>query len=146
MTRRLNPGPDCTKWEFSVIILCVWKDFLKCYIGSLCLLKIGNTKKGWENRLECRERLHKNPTALIFKACINGFNICPTFVQQKLNGCWTNVERSVQTASTPLNIFKKKGNVVWILNESLSQFKFGSTSFQDIFTLSTMLNDLLKRP
>ena len=24
------------------------------------------------------------------KACLNGFNICPIFVQQKLNGCWAN--------------------------------------------------------
>ena len=25
------------------------------------------------------------------KARLNGFNICPTFVQQTLNGCWANV-------------------------------------------------------
>ena len=25
------------------------------------------------------------------KARFNGFSICPTFVQQKLNGCWENV-------------------------------------------------------
>ena len=34
-------------------------------------------------------------------------------------------ERSVLTASTPLNIFKSKENVVQaMLNESLNQFKF----------------------
>ena len=29
------------------------------------------------------------------KARLNGFNICswPTFVQQKLNGCWANVRQ-----------------------------------------------------
>ena len=26
------------------------------------------------------------------KARLNGFNICPTFVQQKVNGCWANGE------------------------------------------------------
>ena len=26
-----------------------------------------------------------------FKARLNGLNICPTFAQQKLNGCWANV-------------------------------------------------------
>ena len=31
-------------------------------------------------------------------------------------------ERSVQTVSTPLNIFKSKGNVVAMSNESLNQF------------------------
>ena len=46
---------------------------------------------------------------------------------------WTNVEWSVQTALTPFNIFDNRGNAVWILNESL-------------FTLSTMLDDLFKRP
>ena len=59
-------------------------------------------------------------------------------------------ERSVQTVSTPFNIFKNKENVESMLNESLNQFKFDSTHFQQafeifFFTLSTMLNDLLKR-
>ena len=39
-------------------------------------------------------------------------------------------ERSVQAVSTPLNIFKNKGNAVWMLNESLNQFNFDSTRFQ----------------
>ena len=39
-------------------------------------------------------------------------------------------ERSVQTVSTPFNIFKNKGNVEPMLNESLNQFKFDSTQFQ----------------
>ena len=45
-------------------------------------------------------------------------------------------ERSVQTVSTPFNIFKNKENVESMLNESLNQFKFDSTHFQqalDIF-------------
>ena len=58
-------------------------------------------------------------------------------------------ERSVQTVSTPFNIIKNKGNVEAMLNESLNQFKFDSTHFQQafniFFTLSTMLNDLFKR-
>ena len=33
-----------------------------------------------------------------------------------------------------------------MLNQSLNQFKFDSTHFQHFFTLSTMLNDLFKRP
>ena len=44
--------------------------------------------------------------------------------------CWTNVERSVQTASTPFNIFENKENDVWMLSESLKQFKFDSRRFQ----------------
>ena len=39
-------------------------------------------------------------------------------------------ERSVQTVSTPFDIFKNKGNVEAMLNETLNQFKFGSTHFQ----------------
>ena len=30
---------------------------------------------------------------------------------------------SVQTTPTPFNIFENKGNVVWMLNESLNQIK-----------------------
>ena len=55
-------------------------------------------------------------------------------------------ERSFQTVSTPFNIFNSKENVESMLNESLNQFKIDSTSFQKFFTLSTMLNDLFKRP
>ena len=63
-----------------------------------------------------------------------------------LGKCWTNVERRVQTTSTPFSIFENKGNVLWMLNESLNRFKIDSTRFQHFFTLSTMLNDLFKRP
>ena len=42
-------------------------------------------------------------------------------------------ERSVQTISTPFNIFKNKENVDSMLNESLNQFKFDSTHFQPVF-------------
>ena len=60
-------------------------------------------------------------------------------------------ERSLQTVSTPFNIFKNKENVESMLNESLNEFKFDSTHFQQAFnifnTLSTLiLNDLFKRP
>ena len=57
------------------------------------------------------------------------------------------VEQSVQTASTPFNIFENKGQVELIFNESLNQFKLDSTRFQEafnIFTLSTMLDNLFK--
>ena len=82
---------------------------------------------------------------VIEKARINGFNIWPTSVQQKLNGCWANVKRSVQTASTPLNVFENKGNVVWMLNESLNQFKFASTRFHQAFNICYTFNNF-KRP
>ena len=46
------------------------------------------------------------------------------------------------------SIFKNKGNVVWTLNESLNRFKFqhAFNKLSTFFTLSTMLNDLFKRP
>ena len=43
------------------------------------------------------------------------------------------VERSVQTITTQFNIFKNKGNVESMLNESLNQFKLDSTRFQQTF-------------
>ena len=61
-------------------------------------------------------------------------------------------ERSVQAVSKPFNIFKNKGNVLSMLNESLNQFKFGSTALSsnmsnrrkrvssDIQTLRSRLN------
>ena len=42
-------------------------------------------------------------------------------------------ERSIQKVSTPLNVFKNKGNVEAMLNESLNHFKFDSTHFQQSF-------------
>ena len=48
-----------------------------------------------------------------------------------MNGCWTNVERSVQ--STPFNICENKGDFVWMLNKSLNRFKFDSTRSQQTF-------------
>ena len=44
-------------------------------------------------------------------------------------------EQSVQTVSMPFNIFKNKGNVEAMLNESLNQFKFDSTHFQQGFNI-----------
>ena len=55
--------------------------------------------------------------------------------------CSTIVEKSVQTASTPFNIFENKGKVKSMLNESLKPFKLDSTRFQEV---STMLDDLFK--
>ena len=67
---------------------------------------------------------------------LNGFNICPIFVQQKLNGVGQMLdERNVQTVSKPFNIFKNKENVESMLNESLNQFKFDSTPFQQAFSI-----------
>ena len=44
-------------------------------------------------------------------------------------------ERSVQTVSTPFNILKNKENVESMLNESLNQFKFDSTHFQQALNI-----------
>ena len=44
-----------------------------------------------------------------------------------LGKCWTNVERSVQTASTPFIIFGWMD--VGMLSENLRRFKFQSTRF-----------------
>ena len=75
------------------------------------------------------------------KACLNGFNIFPTFVWQTLSGCWANVGWTESS-----NSFKNKGNVEVMSNESLNQFKFDSTHVQHFFKLSTVLNDLFNRP
>ena len=53
-------------------------------------------------------------------------------------------ERSVQTASTPFNVFKNKGNVEAMKN-SLNQFKFDSTHFQQAFNISYAFNNV-ERP
>ena len=50
--------------------------------------------------------------------------------------------QSVQTASAPFNIFVNKGNVVWMLNESLNQFKFDSTGFQQAFNIFYTFNNV----
>ena len=52
-------------------------------------------------------------------------------------------EWSVQTLSTPFNIFKNKENVESILNESLKHFQQG---FKIFFTLSTMLKFPVQTP
>ena len=65
-----------------------------------------------------------------------------------LGKCWTNVERKVQMATTPFNVFESKGKVESILNESLNQFTRDSTGFQqafNIFYIFNKLNDLFKR-
>ena len=58
-------------------------------------------------------------------------------------------ERSVETVSTRFNVFKNKGNVETMLNESLHQFKLIQHTSNKLstfcFALSTMLNDLLRR-
>ena len=63
------------------------------------------------------------------------------FLVASFNKSWTDSgqmldERSVLTVSVPFNIIKNKGNVEAMLNESLNQFKFDSTHFQQ-FKLST---------
>ena len=59
-------------------------------------------------------------------------------------------DRNVQAVSTPFNILKNRGNVVWMLNESLDQFNFDSTLFQQAFNIFYAFNnvqdDLFKRP
>ena len=54
-------------------------------------------------------------------------------------------ERSVQTVSKPLNIFKDKENVESMLNESLNQFQFDSTHFQQAFNILSPFNNV-ERP
>ena len=54
-------------------------------------------------------------------------------------------ERSVQTVLMPFNIFKNKENVELMLNESLNQFKFDSTRFQQVFDTFYAFNDV-ERP
>ena len=51
-------------------------------------------------------------------------------------------ERSDQTVSTPFNIFKNKGNVESMLNESFNQFKFDSTHFQQAFNIFYAFNNV----
>ena len=48
-------------------------------------------------------------------------------------------------ASMPFNIFESKGNVVWMLNESLNLFKFDSTRFQQAFNNFFTFNNV-ERP
>ena len=61
------------------------------------------------------------------KACL--FNKSWMDVGKMLDG------RSVKTVSTQFNIFKNKENVESMLNESLNQFKFDSTHFQQAFSI-----------
>ena len=42
----------------------------------------------------------------------------------------------------PFNIFKHKGNVESMLNESLNQFKFDSTHFQQAFNIFYAFNNV----
>ena len=81
------------------------------------------------NRRTCAEECQ-----IPFKARLNGFNICPTFIQQKLSGCWANVgqnvEWSVQMASTPFNILRSRGDIASMLNGSFNQFKLIQHTFK----------------
>ena len=80
---------------------------------------------------------------IILKARLNGFNIFPTFVQQKLKGCWVkNVGWTVEMVSTPFSIFKNKGNVEAMLNGFLNQFNFDSTYFQQAFNIFHTFNNV----
>ena len=51
-------------------------------------------------------------------------------------------EGSVKAVSTPFNIFKNKENVESVLNESLNQFKFDSTRFQQAFNIFYTFNNV----
>ena len=51
-------------------------------------------------------------------------------------------ERSVKTVLTPFNIFKNKGDFELMLNESLNQFKFDSTHFQQPFNIFYAFNNV----
>ena len=81
--------------------------------------------------------------SLKLKSVLDGFSFkrfSSTFAQGSFNQRRTDVgqildERSVQTASMPINIFKNKGNVEAMLSESLNQFKFDSTHFQQAFNI-----------
>ena len=80
---------------------------------------------------------------------INGFNICPTFVQHwKLNGCWVNVGwTECSNGFNAIQHFQEERlNVESMLNESLNQFKFDSTHFQQAFNIFFLHFDLFKRP
>ena len=50
-------------------------------------------------------------------------------------------EWSVQTVPTQFNIFKNKGNVVSMLNESLNQFKVDSSRFQQALNIFYTFNN-----
>ena len=54
-------------------------------------------------------------------------------------------ERSVQTVSTPFNISKNKGSVESMFDETLNQFKFYSTHFQQAFIIFRPFNEV-ERP
>ena len=54
-------------------------------------------------------------------------------------------ERSAQTVSKPINIFKNKGNVETMLYESLKQFRFDPTRFQQAFNIFYTFNNV-ERP
>ena len=51
-------------------------------------------------------------------------------------------EPSVQSVSTPFNIFKNKENVEPMLNKSLNQFKFDSTHLQQAFNIFYAFNSV----
>ena len=60
----------------------------------------------------------------------------------------TKVERMLDkymlngVSSTSFNIFENKGNVAWMLNESLDQLKFDSTGFQQAFNIFYAFNNV----
>ena len=51
-------------------------------------------------------------------------------------------EGSVKAVSTPINIFKNKGNVESMLNKSLNQFQFDSTRLQQAFNIFYTFNNV----
>ena len=73
---------------------------------------------------------------LFFKGPFKRFQHLPNIRSTKV---------SVQTVSTPFNIFKNKENVEWMLNESLNQFKFDSTRFQQALDIFYAFNNVERR-
>ena len=77
---------------------------------------------------------------------LHGFNIWPTFVQQKLNGYWGNVERSVQHHSTFSRIKEMLYGCWMKVKTNLILIQHAFNNLSTVFTLSAILNDLFKRP
>ena len=62
-------------------------------------------------------------------------NICSTKVERTLGKCQNRPKR-------PFNIFKNKGKIGSMLNESLDQFKLDSTPFQQAFNNFYVFNNV----
>ena len=112
-TNNVNAGP--LLFLIKPIVLCHFHCHCHCHCCCLSSLEYSlSLHAGYPGR-------SKGP----FKWFQHSTNLRSTKVDRMLGKCWTS--------SIPFNIFENKGNVVWILSESLSQFKFDSTHFQQAF-------------